>query len=258
MAGPLLWGPQNTSTSLQKAVRGPGADAPLMAIDPRKGFIIRENYVARNVGPAGSLGWTLVVNGSGAAGDMTSGSVSDGINQRFHTLESGVTTSSYAQLYMTLTSEGFAVNTDLDFELYCRVYLDALADATDDYEVYIGMGNTINGTEPTDGIYWKYDRDTAANWILSTVDSGASATHTDTGIAVAATTWTDLYWRFDSSAGEVRGYVNGVLGATNSTNIPTGTTPNIHIQQGITKEAGTTERVLNTTGFQLAYYDPAL
>ena len=96
-------------------------------------------------------------------------------------------------------------------------------------------------------IYFRYDRLTSANW-LAISESGSTETSTDTGIAVSAGTEVDLQFVINSDATSVGYYIDDVLVATHTTNIPTAN--NLTISWNIIKSAGTTER----KGFGL-YYD---
>lgn len=256
---PILWGPQGRSNLLQTSIRWPGGDsAPLAMVDPRKGRIIRENYANRGSTATGTLGWVQAVNGTAATTDMNGlNGVSDGINQRFHQMDTGTTTTGEALLYLYgATTDGFAINTDIDFEIFWRIYIPDLSDETNEYDIRLGCGDNFSVSTFTEGIFFRYNRTSSVNWECVTVSS-STETNTDSGVAVVADTWVDTFWRHDSTNSEVKFYINDTLVATNSTNIPTGTAPNMHLIQDIKKSAGSTSRDMYTNGFQFAIYDPS-
>lgn len=111
-----------------------------------------------------------------------------------------------------------------------------LADVTDDYDYYVGPTDGWVFGAPGNGIYFRYDRATSVNW-LAVSNNASTPTSTDTGIAVT-TNWHRLVIKGDSSS--VDFYVDGVLGATNTTNFPTnGLNINSHM---VFKTAGTNSR----------------
>lgn len=112
------------------------------------------------------------------------------------------------------------------------------------YEVGDHDGNAT--TVITDGIYFRYDRLTSVNW-LAISESGGTETSTDTGVAVAAGIETDLQFVINSDMTSIGYYIDDVLVATHTTNIPTAS--NMAISWNIIKSAGTTER----KGFVLYY-----
>ncbi len=83
--------------------------------------------------------------------------------------------------------------------------------------VRLGSANSVAGAPPVNGIYFeKLDGDT--NWFAVT-RAGGTQTRTDTGVAVSASYITARY-SFNGSA--VLFYINDLLVATNTTNIPVG------------------------------------
>lgn len=76
--------------------------------------------------------------------------------------------------------------------------------------------NRSNG--PWNGNQIVFTSDTGTNWLTKTVSAGVVTT-TDTGVAVSATSWQKL--KITASATSVKFYVDDVLKATHTTNIPT-------------------------------------
>lgn len=129
--------------------------------------------------------------------------------------------------------------------LETRACVDTLADATNDYVVYLGFcDNNANANEPNDGAYFKYRRSvTGTFWVCSTANNG---TRTDTTTAVAPAGLTMQVFRIDvNEAGtSVEFRIDGALVATHTTNIPSASARSTGIGQKIVKSAGTTSRTL--------------
>lgn len=124
------------------------------------------------------------------------------------------------------------------FKLRFRSAVDVLSDATDTYTVYLGFGDTTNGTEPTEGCYFKYTHSVNAGKWQAVTSNASVRTAVDTGITVDL-----LYSIFEieiNAAGTSVTYkINGATVATITTNIPSGF---FGLDFIMTKSAGTTSR----------------
>ena len=84
---------------------------------------------------------------------------------------------------------------------------------------FLGIGDSKVGTALLDGIWFEYDENDT-NWQCVTANAGTE-TKTDTGIAIASATKYDLKFKVNSDATSVKFFVNKLLKATHTTNIPT-------------------------------------
>jgi len=93
-----------------------------------------------------------------------------------------------------------------------------LADGTTTGIVYVGIGrfSTTPGSDPSHGVYFRSTD--GGNWYAVTRASGTE-TATDTGVATNTTAWQRLTVKYTSSSCTF--WIDGVLKATNTTNIPT-------------------------------------
>lgn len=121
----------------------------------------------------------------------------------------------------------------------------ALPDATDDYDVWFGLGDTTTGSSQTDGVYFMFDRGvSASNWQFVTAKAGTRTT-TDTGIAANGSgTWQRFRFEVNSSATSVIAYIDGVACATNTANLPDTSSNLCGKMFGMLKQAGTTARIM--------------
>lgn len=123
------------------------------------------------------------------------------------------------------------------------VKLNSLPDVTDDFNVYAGFGNTASGGGllQTDGAGFMADRTHATsgvNWVAIT-STNASRTAVDTGIPYS-TNWVTLRVVVDPTSAYF--YINDVLVATITTNIPTARPTGIVVGQE--RSAGTANRIV--------------
>ena len=81
----------------------------------------------------------------------------------------------------------------------------------------IGLADTTNYTAPSNAIYFGYTT-SASNWWARTYSS-TTATSTDTGVAISTTTFQKL--KIIATPSSVAFYIDDVLKATITTNIPT-------------------------------------
>jgi hypothetical protein len=102
------------------------------------------------------------------------------------------------------------------------------------------IGN--NSFNTTNGVYFLYDEggvitgnpSGSANWKCVTI-SASTRTFTTTSVAVTASAWVKLRIEINAAATSVGFYINDVLVATHTTNIPTSSAPiciyNLHLKQ---------------------------
>lgn len=99
---------------------------------------------------------------------------------------------------------------------------DYLSDVTDNYELYIGLGNgAANGSEPTDGVYFFYNYATSSGVWVGKTAAGSSRTSVVSATTVALNTWYTLKAVINAAGTSVEFFVNGVSAGTSTTNLPT-------------------------------------
>jgi SO2946-like, C-terminal domain len=120
-----------------------------------------------------------------------------------------------------------------------RAAIPTLSNGTDTFLCYGGVGELFNtGSEPTGGVYFR--QDASANWKCITRNA-STETSTDSGIPIVAGTFYDLELIINAAGTSVQFFINRVLIATNTTNIPSTLTYNF---RGCRKTAGTTPRIM--------------
>lgn len=145
-------------------------------------------------------------------------------------LNSGTTATSRVSMNKSFTAISFGKGV---FVAEMRVRFNALSNGTQNCIARIGYGNTnaatgaIGANDFTNGVYFEYDfSQTTPNhyWRCKTAVSGGvgSPTVTTTTKAIVVDTWYTLRIEVNAAANSAKFYVDGVLVATNTTNIPTG------------------------------------
>lgn len=106
--------------------------------------------------------------------------------------------------------------------------LISLSDATDEFELELGLTNKENGDNATHGIVCYYDRPTDGDfWGIKTIDSSTETKSVSTVVpSVSAEMSNELYYEVNSDASRVDFWVNGVHQSSITTNIPTVTAGN--------------------------------
>lgn len=194
---------------------------PILALnqDPRTGHIFFDDFHDFKLSGT-DIGWTRTATGAGTS------VISDAAG--------GVLLNTNAaadndMIQIQWNSEIFAIATGKPLWFEARV---KTSDATQS-DLYVGLAvldTSIVVSEPSDGIWWRKN-DGDAN-----LDFATAASSTETATTALATlvadTWVRLGFFYDG-AGSVLAYVDGVLKATHTTNIPsTELTPSFAIQNG--------------------------
>jgi hypothetical protein len=120
----------------------------------------------------------------------------------------------------------------------CRFKLNTLADGTNSYRVFLGFTHSVsaNSTPSTRNAGFFYSNATA-NWQAYTYNASTGTT-TDTGIAAVAGSFNTFLVRANGT-NSVEFFINNVLVATHTTNIPTSA---VCAHFSMLKTAGTTAR----------------
>lgn len=169
----------------------------------------------------GQLRWLGTPVGTGA-NNLTGTSVSTAGHPGILELITGTTTTGQAARYLGGVATGsaiagvFAAGGASSQEWLVRI--EDLSDGTDRYTFDVGLFGAQ--TLAVDAIRFRYaDNVSAGNWTVDTISASTSTT-TDSGVAVAADTWYKLRIDINAAGSSITFYVNDVLVATHTTNIP--------------------------------------
>jgi len=183
---------------------------------------------------------TAVWNGSGKEGKGTLSSQSGVLNETQYSFNSRFAdgtgtnpglikvinnTASYIALtdnagaYGSLVLGSGIINVNFVLSL---VTLSAVANR---YTIYVGLGNpligdSVNGAEPTNGVYFSYiDNANSGNWLCNCRSSSTSSTSDST--SSAGTGFVNLGFQVNANASSVQFTINGSnVGSPITTNIP--------------------------------------
>lgn len=225
--------------SIKLVDSGPGNPVYISFEDPNKfGFLGITDFMESAIG---ATPFTSTVAGTGAA--LAVGvSIPNRAGVASHT--TGTTATGRACLLSSVAGISIQGATGvLTFD--SANALSALSDGTNTYTAIIGFIDTNSAATQTDGVFFRYTHtENGGNWSCVTRTAGVE-TSTNSGVApsVANTFQTLRIVIYDGAS--VDFYVNGVVVATNTTNIP-GATGYMGLGLGIFKAVGITARLLYT------------
>ncbi len=128
------------------------------------------------------------------------------------------------------------------FRLRSDVYIGNLSDGTETFRVFSGLHDSTPDTDGFESIGFRYTHSlNGGRWQFVT-RSASVETVSDAGVLVAAATWYALELEVNAAGTEVKAWINGVLVATHTTNIPTGINLTAIMPIGIAKSVGLTSR----------------
>jgi hypothetical protein len=203
-----------------------------------------DDFMGGNLGS--ELAWQSVVVGSAAANSNDSTYI-DNNHPGVIKFSTGSTASGRAGLVMATPSatmqNGFVSGSGKGKQEF-MLLLPTLSVLAEEYIVTLGSIRHASADVQANAIMFQFDRlNSGDNWQCVTA-SGGSVTTTDSGVAVVAGTWIRL--TITMVSGEVKFYIDGVLVATHSTNIPS---VNIVPALKIQKTNGTTAREMHADYF---------
>jgi hypothetical protein len=118
-----------------------------------------------------------------------------------------------------------------------------LSNATERYQYAFGLQDGTSLAGIVDGAYIAYNEENSANFICTTESNGIS-TNTTTTIPVAAATPYDFRVEVNTAATSVEFYIDNVLVATHTANIPSGVARQTGAGSALFKTIGTTARTV--------------
>ena len=232
-----------TNAAASAAAAAASAVEAANVVDPTSNWILSDDFTAGISGDTytsgfvGDTNWKPDVSGTGALL-----SVGSGLGNAVGNLncEVGTTTSGRAGF----RREGINVDNFTSLSMKIRAYHQALSIVSEEFISILGFGN-IMSAEPGFGAYFYYDRLTDGDfWVCKTANS--SRTKTVTAVAPSTSAYQNLEILFTGTGSlwtDVKFYIDGVLVATHTTNIPTSLLdPLINM----IKSAGTSNRILRT------------
>ena len=194
----------------------------------------------------GKLGWVASLgSGSNALNRALAGTETNraGVLQMTHGSGSGIISS------ISLATDSVYLGASA-ITLAAAVKIGTVPDGTDNTRFTIGLTNNANPVSVTAGVHFDvFYATNTTNW-LCTTESASTATQSDTSTAFD-TSWVNLRLEINADASEVKGYINGTLVATNTTNIPTGAALGPVI--AIRNDLGTSTNTLDIDWFYMNY-----
>jgi hypothetical protein len=188
-----------------------------------------------------NLGWLNTISGAGAAiaaAHAANVNATDNAHGVFQ-LATGTTATGRAAISKALDSIHLGTNTR--FIQSWRVNIPVLSTAAQEFQAAFGFhdGDTTANGDCVDGLYFKYNRLTNVNWLIT---SAVNSTITNTATAVAvATGWNWFTIDVNPATNTATFFINGTqVGTIARTSWPTAAGRNTGVLSKIVKTVGTT------------------
>lgn len=97
--------------------------------------------------------------------------------------------------------------------------LDQLSTGSEEFTLRVGMGDSVSA-EPSEGLYFVYDRTVSTNWQLKSARLSSRSTASGGSSVAVAVGWVWLEWVANAAGTSVEGFVNGTSIGTVTTNLP--------------------------------------
>lgn len=157
--------------------------------------------------------WNISTSGTGAFGSSTSIGINGILQLNTGSTSSGRASADRTQNSMLLGTGKITIRT--------RVQFLNLSTASEEYIAFVGLSDKIDGTDATDGVYFRYQRTSGGDfWQCITANSNSLTVQT-TGVAIAINTWYNLAIIINAAGTSAEFYINGTLVQTITTNLPT-------------------------------------
>ena len=211
--------------------------------------------------------YTVFVGGAGAA-TLISGapSVRATNQQGFIQPATGSTNTGHAGIYGTTSGNNFMALGGGAVSFATSTLIPTLSNGTERYRIVLGFGTTALNTSDITGIFFTYDEggiqngtSASPNWQCITAVSSVR-TLTVTSVAASTTAWQKFSIEINAASTSVEFYIDNVLVATHTTNIPTGITQLVTPKIQIGKSIGTTSRTFfaDYFGYKQTYTTPRI
>lgn len=185
---------------------------------------------------ASTLGWGASVTGTSSAGGIGT-DTKDATAHGVAILNAGTDTNSRAAISLTSSDMHYGNSCKIIWEY--RIWINQLANATDDYYINIGNQDTNTNLDSANGVYLQYNRSVSTAWQLVSRDN-SNETRVVTSKTVEAAKWNILRVEVNAAANSADFYYDGVYVSTHAlTYCPTTYTRYSHPKARINNTAGT-------------------
>lgn len=188
----------------------------LWTFDPTYERLVIDEHWLGGAG-SGALGWANRVGGTGAT---WTGITAESKHWGMISGSGGTTSTGYA--WIGSRDGGVILGDGPVYIGFCIKTPTALSDATENYVLADGLGDSSGATLGVDGLYVVYNHDTnSAKWHFVAM-SNSVGTGADTGVTVQAATWYTIEITIDATAANAYCYIDGVAHGTLASGIPSG------------------------------------
>jgi hypothetical protein len=227
----------------------------LKTFNTTQGIYFFDDFMGGQAGSVATSFGGLITSVSGvSASCITTSSISNKTNQQGVVRASTGTTLSGFAGFALGNSSLFIGQGAISLETY--VTIETLSNATERFFTFFGYAVPSNWQNTTNGIFFSYDEGGAVNFSAGNASPNFKCytklanvtTLTTTSIPVVASQWYKLRIEINNAGNSVGFYIDGVLVATHTTNIPA-TTTGMSVVNIINKTVGITARTMQTDYF---------
>ena len=193
--------------------------------------------------------YSVFFSGTGAAISMSASPSVRATNQQgFIQPATGSQSTGYAGVFGTITANNFMALGGGVVSFITSTLIPTLSTSLERYRISLGFGSIGTNANDANGIFFTYDEggtqngtSASPNWQCVTSVSSVR-TLTLTSVPASTTAWQKFSIEINTTATSVEFYIDNVLVATHTTNIPTGTSQLVTPKIQISKSIGTTSR----------------
>jgi hypothetical protein len=211
--------------------------------------------------------YTVFTSGAGATTLISAlPSVRATNQQGFIQPSTGTSAVGFAGIYGTTSGNNFMALGGGPVSFSTSTFIPTLSNGTERYRIVLGFGTTALNASDLTGIFFTYDEggiqngtSASPNWQCVTSVSSVR-TLTVTSVAASTTAWQKLSIEINAASTSVEFYIDNVLVATHTTNIPTGITQLVTPKIQIAKSIGITSRTFfaDYFGYKQTYTTPRI
>lgn len=200
-------------------------------------FTIQEDWVSTT--NVGAYGWGSTTTGAGSGATIVSTGVNTSL-KAIGVLQQSTGTNASGRSASSLGLVGMKLDAFTNTFLEHRVNVPVLSTVLQEYTLMFGYGTSATTSTQTTGLYFLYDRLLSGDFWCAVSANGGVATRTVTAIPVTTTGFNKFRIETNASLTAATFYIDNVLVATHSTNLPTAS--QVGLLNGIFKSLGTTAR----------------
>jgi len=264
-----LWENKQLKTFNGNSIVGSGTELVFNYDRARFGYEAFTDFISPVTANNGVDGMAYTVFVSGLAAAIAPSAVPSvrALNQQgFIQPSTGSQLTGHAGVYGTTTGSAFTAIGGGVISFGTSIYIPTLSTSIERYRIVLGFGTSVLNQSDPSGIFFTYDEggiqngtSASPNWQCVTALSNVR-TLTTTSVAANTTAWQKFTIEINAAGTSVQFFIDNVLVATHTTNIPSGVSQLVTTKIQIAKSVGTTARSFfaDYFGYKQTYTTPRI